>query len=286
MIRALYLTGYFDWSLALPRGVTRFEVLGGVLAAVGATVAASCAPPRGRAGPTVAAAADLQFALPQALEAFRAQGGGPLRLVFGSSGAFTAQIEQGAPFEIFLSADAAYVRRLAQAGLTDGEGAPYGRGRIVLFSPAGSALKVDPQMVDLAAALADGRLRKLAIANPEHAPYGRAAREALIHAGLWEGAQSRLVLGENAAQAAQFAASGSAQGGLIAYSLALAPEFARRGTFALIPESFHQPLDQQMALLRGASATARAFYAFLQGPVAREVLARYGFVLPQAEGAR
>ncbi|MDP3488906.1 MAG: molybdate ABC transporter substrate-binding protein [Phenylobacterium sp.] len=269
----------------MPHGVTRLEVLRGI-AAFGATTVTSCAPAQDRAGPTVAAAADLQFALPQVVEAFRAQGGGPLRLVFGSSGAFTAQIEQGAPFEVFLSADEAYVRRLAQGGLTDGDGHPYGQGRIVLFAPEGSTLKVDPQMADLTAALSDGRLRRFAIANPDHAPYGRAAREALIHTGLWEAARPRLVLGENAAQAAQFAASGSAQGGLIAYSLALSPEFARRGTFVLIPESFHRPLNQQMALLRGAGDTARAFYEFLQGPAARRILERYGFVLPQAKAAR
>ncbi|MDP1616175.1 molybdate ABC transporter substrate-binding protein [Phenylobacterium sp.] len=266
----------------MPQGVTRSELLRGLAAVVGASAAASCAPAADRGGPAVAAAADLQFALPQVLAAFQAQGGGPLRLVFGSSGAFTRQIEQGAPFEIFMSADRAYVRRLAEGGLTEGDGQPYARGRIVLFAPHGSALAVDADLADLAAALSDGRVSRLAMANPDHAPYGRAAREALIHAGLWDLAQPRLVLGENAAQAAQFAASGSAQGGLIAYALALAPEFAGRGAFALVPESFHQPLDQQMTLLKGAGAPARAFYGFLQGAAARDILARHGFVLPQA----
>jgi molybdate transport system substrate-binding protein len=259
----------------MPATATRQDVLAGLAAALGslALAPAACA----RTAPAIAAASDLQFALPEVEKAFRAQGGGPLRLVFGSSGAFTTQIEQGAPFELFLSADQAYVRRLTDKGLTQDEGVRYAQGRIVLFAPRGSAIKVDGQLKDLRAALADGRLRRFAIANPEHAPYGRAAREALIHAGLWDVVRPRLVLGENAAQAAQFASSGSAQGGLIPHALAMAPELAARGTSALVPAAWHQPLNQQMALLKSAGPTARAFYAYLQSPAALAILARYGF---------
>jgi len=257
---------------------TRLDVITGLAAALSGAGFAGVA--RAQAGPVVAAAASLQSVLPQIVEAFRAQGGGPLRVVYGSSGAFTTQIEQGAPFELFLSADRPYVERLAAKGLTQGPGVLYAEGRIALFTPRGSPLKLDGQLKDLAAALKDGRLRRFAIASPEHAPYGRAAREALVHAGLWRTIQPRLVMGENVAQAAQFASTGAAQGGLIAHSLAVAPELAARGRSALVPGDWHQPLDQQMVLLKGAGAVARAFYVFLQGPKARAAFDRFGFVLP------
>ena len=119
-----------------------------------------------------------------------------------------------------------------------------------------------------------------AIANPEHAPYGQRAEEALRKAGLWETLRPRLVLGENVSQAAQFALSGSTQGGIIAYSLARSPLITKRGTFALIPAEWHRPLTQKMVLMRGAGPTATAFYGYLQGPEARTILHNHGFVLP------
>jgi len=128
--------------------------------------------------------------------------------------------------------------------------------------------------------LRDGRLSKFAIANPEHAPYGRAAQEALERAGLWDAIKPKLVLGENVSQATQFATTGSAQGGIIPLSLALTPQVKAAGTFALIPEDWHKPLRQRAVLVKGAGKTARAFYAFLQGPEARAVLKRYGFAVP------
>jgi len=133
---------------------------------------------------------------------------------------------------------------------------------------------------DLAAALADGRLGKFAIANPEHAPYGKRAEEALRHAGLWEKIKDKLVLGENVSQAAQFATSGGTQGGIVAYSLALAPAVARVGNYALIPDSWHEPLRQRMVLLKGADEKTREFYRYMQQPAARAIMKRYGFLLP------
>ena len=264
-------------------GLTRLDVLAGLATtlSLGGVTAA-----RAEAGPVIAAAASLQSVLPKVVEAFRAQGGGPVRVVFGSSGALTTQIEQGAPFELFLSADRPYVARLAARDLTLDGGVAYAEGRIALFAPTGSRLKADGQLKDLAAALRDGRLRRLAIANPDHAPYGRAARQALTHAGLWPAIQPRLVVGENIAQAAQFGSTGAAQGGVIAWSLAVAPEFARRGRSALIPGDWHQPLDQQMVLLKGAGPIARGFYGYLQRPAARAILDRYGFILPARSGSR
>ena len=240
------------------------------------------------AGPRVAlaedapaiAAADLSYALNEVAADFKADTGREVKLTFGSSGNFATQIQQGAPFELFLSADEQYVQKLTAQGLTLGDGTLYAIGRIGLFAPKGSPLKVDGELNDLAAALKDGRLDKFAIANPEHAPYGRAAQSALEHAGLWEQIKPKLVLGENVSQATQFASSGSAQGGIIPLSLAKAPAIAALGRFALIPEDWHAPLRQRMVLLKGAGETARAFYDYVQKPRARAIFRRYGFLLP------
>ncbi len=231
--------------------------------------------------PTVAAAADLKFALEEVASRFEKETGHKLRLVFGSSGTLKTQILQGAPFHLFLSADEGFVFELADAGKTEDRGRGYALGRIGIMVPPGSPLKPDGELKDLAAALKDGRLQKFAIANPEHAPYGARAREALRHAGLWEAIQPRLVLGENISQAAQFATSGSTQGGIIALSLALAPAVAKTGSFQLIPAAWHQPLKQRMVLVKGAPQAAKAFYGYLSTPVAQEILVRYGFAMPK-----
>lgn len=230
--------------------------------------------------PVVAAASDLQFALEDVAQRFAEETGERLRLSFGSSGNLRRQIAQGGPYELFLSADEHFVLDLHREGRTEDEGVLYAVGRIVLIAPPGSPVDVHLGLAGLGRALEQGRIRRFAIANPEHAPYGRAARQALEKAGLWGALQSRLVLGENVSQAAQFALSGTAQGGIVAYSLALAPPLAARGRHALIPAAEHAPLRQRMALIRGAGPTARDFYSYLQSPPARAVLARYGFVPP------
>ena len=233
--------------------------------------------------PTVAAAADLQFALTEVADAFAAETGLEVKLAFGSSGNFARQIRQGAPFEMYLSADENYVLELNKDGFTRDDGALYAVGRIVIIVPHGSPLEPDGTFEDLRAALEDGRVQKFAIANPEHAPYGRRAEEALRHAGLWEATENRLVLGENVSQAAQFATSGSTQGGIVAYSLALSPKVSALGRFELIPAEWHDPLRQRMVLLKDAGATAERFFAFVQEPAARAIMRRYGFVLPGEE---
>jgi molybdate transport system substrate-binding protein len=200
--------------------------------------------------------------------------------VFGSSGQFKTQILQGAPFQLFMSADEALVYQLADAGKTQDRGRAYALGRIGILVPHGSPLQADGQLQDLAAALKDGRLQRFAIANPDHAPYGLRAKEALQHAGLWGAIQPRLVLGENISQTAQFAVSGSTQGGIVALSLALAPAVARTGRFALIPQAWHQPLKQRMVLLKGASPAAHAFHVYLGSAAAQAVMKRHGFELP------
>ena len=228
----------------------------------------------------VAAAADLQYALPEIVLAYAASGNAAPQLSFGSSGLFAHQIVNGAPFELFLSADEAYISMVHQAGRSDDLGLPYATGRLALFIVRGSPIAADRELADLGRAAADGRLQRLAIANPEHAPYGRAAREALQHLDLWPRLEGKLVLGENAAQAAQFVASGNAQAGILPLSLALAPALAERGLVMTLPQSWHEPLRQRMVLLKGAGDNAQRFYRFLSTPQARAILARHGFAPP------
>ena len=230
--------------------------------------------------PVIAAASDLKFALDDIAVAFEKSTGKSVRVTYGSSGNFFRQIAQGAPFEVFMSADEDFVFKLADQGLTLDRGAMYATGRIVLFTPQGSPVRADANFADLRLALVDGRLVKFAIANPDHAPYGRAAMEALKSAGLWSAIEPKLVLGENVSQAAQFAVSGSTQGGIFALSLALAPSLRDAGSFVPIAETLHRPLRQRMVLTRKAGETARDFFSFAQGPVARAIFKRYGFLLP------
>lgn len=231
---------------------------------------------------TVAAASDLKYALEELATAYERESGKKLRLVFGSSGNLMRQIAQGAPFELFLSADEEYVYTLREQGHTVDDGLLYAVGHIVLYVPNGSAIQADAQLADFKRALDDGRLKRVSIANPEHAPYGRAARAVLQANGLWDKLNGKLVLGENVSQAAQFAASGTVQAGLFALSLAVTPNFERAGSYAVLPESWHPPLRQRMVLTKRAGDGARDFYAFLQTQAARVVLKRYGFALPGA----
>jgi molybdate transport system substrate-binding protein len=233
--------------------------------------------------PAVAAASDLKFVVEEIAAKYQAEAKRDIRLTFGSSGNFFRQIEQGAPFQIFMSADEGFVFKLADAGRTEDRGALYASGRIVLFAPKGSVLRVDPQLAGLKDALTAGKVRRFAIANPEHAPYGRAAEQALRKLKLWDGMQGKLVLGENVSQAAQFATGGSADGGIFAYSLALSPSVSRLGSFVLIPADLHDPLRQRMVLIKGANEIARAFYRYLQQPAARDIFKRYGFMLPEEQ---
>jgi molybdate transport system substrate-binding protein len=233
--------------------------------------------------PVVAAASDLQFAVEEIAAAFAADTGMRVRLSFGSTGNFARQIREGAPFQIFMAADEQFILDLARDGFARDAGDLYAVGRIVVQVPPGSTLGADGTLESLRAALAEGRITRFAIANPDHAPYGRRAREALEHAGLWEEIQPFLVLGENVSQAAQFALSGNAEGGIIALSLALAPQLRDLGTSDPVPEEFHQPLRQRMALLNGAGPVAESFYAYMQQPAARGILERYGFALPAGD---
>ena len=223
----------------------------------------------------VAAASDLKFALAELAGQYQRQAGQPVQLSLGSSGQFAQQIRHGLPTDIYMSADEAFVFQLAEAGLTQDRGDLYALGRIAALVPAASAVKLDPDLRGLAAAWPG--IRHFAIASPAHAPYGRAAQQALQRLGLWEMVSPRLVLGENIAQATQFVTSGSAQAGISALSLALAPEVARLARHLLLPAELHAPLRQRMVLLRSARPAAVDFYRFLQTPAAQLILERYGF---------
>lgn len=231
----------------------------------------------------VAAASDLKFALALLIEAFQKEGGIQVEASYGSSGNIARQIRQGLPVDLFMSADESWVDQLAQAGMTrrlPGTGAPdrgvlYAQGRIALFVPQGSDLGLDEGLAGLKAGWS--RISKFAIANPEHAPYGRAAREALHTLGLWDMVRPKLVLGENIAQATQFVASGAAQAGLTALSLARAPELVKQGRHVALPEHLHAPLRQRMVLTRNAEPAAVTLYDYLQSAAARELFRRYGF---------
>jgi molybdate transport system substrate-binding protein len=246
------------------------------------SVLLGCRPAAGAADvPAIAAASDLSFALEEAAVRFRTSTGRDVKLVFGSSGNFFRQIEQGAPFQMFLAADESLVLKLADMGKTQDRGRIYAIGRIVLFAGNGSPLQLDPQLDGLRSAVASGAVRRFAIANPEHAPYGRAAEQALRKLGLWESLRGKLVLGESVSQAAQFATSGSVDAGIFAYSIALAPRTGTLGKYVLIPAELHDPLRQRMALMKNAGATARAFYHYLEEPAARTIFERYGFIVPK-----
>ncbi|CEP34838.1 MULTISPECIES: molybdate ABC transporter substrate-binding protein [unclassified Halomonas] len=232
--------------------------------------------------PIVAAASDLQFALTEAAEQFKQQTGHALRLNFGSSGNFRRQIAQGAPFELYLSADERYVQALYEEGYTKDEGVIYAIGRLVWLQRSGhdNLPSEDTPLAAVKSALeahASGATERIALANPEHAPYGVAAKQALEHAGLWEQTEPLRVLGENVSQAAQFALSDDARGGLVAYSLALAPALSERSEYVLIPEAWHSPLRQRMVLTNQAGEVASAFYQWLQEDEGQAILRRYGF---------
>lgn len=248
------------------------------MCAVGA-VACGRSNPAGRQTLRVAAASDLNAALGELIARFSAAKPIDVSASFGSSGTFFAQITNGAPFDIFLSADVEYPRRLAERGLTEGAVFTYAFGRLALWAAASSPVDVSKGLP----ALVDPAVKRVSIANPEHAPYGRAAVEALKRAGVYDSLQGKLVLGENVAQALQFAHSGAADAAIVALSLALAPASKERGRALELPADSHSPIEQGGAIVKSSAHVdaARAFRDYLTGPEARTILQQYGFSLPQ-----
>lgn len=227
----------------------------------------------------VAAASDLQFAMPQIAQNFEQQTGATVKITFGSSGNFTNQIKNGAPYDVFFSADINYPKQLEAQGFAEpGSLYQYAYGRIVLWVPAGSSLDFTQGL----SALLSPEFKKIAIANPEHAPYGRAAVAALRHAGIYEKIQSKLVLGENISQTAQFVESGSAGAGILALSLAVAPAMQGKGRYVEIPQQDYPPIAQGCILLKSSrnKELARKFLQFIKTRENTSILSRYGFTLP------
>jgi molybdate transport system substrate-binding protein len=238
------------------------------------------APPFASAqGLTVAAASDLQSALPAIASQFEKDTGQRVSLTFGSSGTFFTQIQNGAPFDVFLSADIDYPRRLERAGLAEpGSLFEYATGRLVLWTRNDSGIDVRRGLI----VLADARVHHIAIANPEHAPYGRAAVAAIRHEALYERVRSKFVLGENISQAAQFAQSGDAEVGVLALSLALSPTLKNFGTYFDIPESWHPRIEQAVVVLASSKRkdVARQFVDHIAKPESVRIMQSYGFALP------
>lgn len=226
---------------------------------------------------TVAAAADLKFALNEIVERFvEVHPADEVQVVYGSSGKFSTQIRQGAPYDLYFSADIEFPRELARSGFAASEVTPYAMGHIVLWMPGH-----DVRNITLSR-LAQSDIKRIAIANPKHAPYGKRAEEALRAAGIWEQVSPKLVFGENIAHAAQFVQTGNAQAGIIALALARNPELARQGSYRVIPDSLHKPLEQGFIITKRAAGNtvARRFADYMQSPAARTIMTRYGFVLP------
>jgi molybdate transport system substrate-binding protein len=226
----------------------------------------------------VAAAADLQAALPAIAAQFEKETGRHVALTFGSSGNFTTQIENGAPFDVFMSADMDYPKRLEQAGLAErGSLYEYASGRLVLWTRNDSGIDVKPGL----SVLGDARVRRVAIANPAHAPYGRAAVAAIRHESLYDRVQSKFVLGENISQTAQFAQSGNADVGLIALALALSPALKTVGAYVEVPAAFYPAIEQAAVVVASSTKKplARRFVESLKQPATQAILRSYGFAV-------
>ena len=259
----------------------------GMLAAVGLALSPLSALAAGEAATkksvAVAAAADLKFALDEVIAQYKKiDPDTEVNATYGSSGNFFTQITEKAPFDLFLSADLEYPKTLIDKKLAKKDSLfVYGVGRLVLWVPKQSPLDVETFGLKV---LSDAKARKIAIANPRHAPYGRAAEATLKSQGLYEGVEKRLVFGENIAQTAEFVRTGAADAGLIALSLALSPAMKNDGKFWEVPASFHPTLAQGGVVLEAAKepAAAEKFRQFLAGKNGQEVLARFGFGRPGA----
>lgn len=227
----------------------------------------------------VAAASDLRFALQEIATLFEPRSDARIRLTFGSSGLLTSQIEQGAPFDVFFSADETFVAALARKGLILKDTVQlYAIGRVVLWTRSDSPVDLS----DGLGALLDERIRFVAIANPKHAPYGRAAEQTLRSIGLYARVQPKLVLGENINQTLQLVQTGNADVGVVAFSLAIAPAIKATGRYFLIPQYLHRPIRQAAGVVSRSPhpEVARSLLAFINGSTGRTIMRRYGFTLP------
>jgi len=226
---------------------------------------------------TVSAAADLTQAFAEIGRLYEQDTGTRVVFNFGSTGLLAQQIAQGAPVDLFAAANVSYIEDLDRRGMiVPGTRSLYARGRITLWTRADSPLHIES-----VADLTRPEIRRIALANPEHAPYGIAARQALQSAGVWGAVQSRLILGENVRQALQYGETGDVDVAIVALSLSVGSS----GRWRLIPQELHEPIDQALAVIRGTKheAAARAFAAFINGPQGRPIMVKYGFILPGEE---
>ena len=225
---------------------------------------------------TVAAAADLQFAMQDVTARFYKETGKTVKLIYGSSGNFFQQIQNGAPFDMFFSANLDFPKKLEAAGLTEpGTYYQYARGRIVIWAPKESKIDLTSGLK----ALLDPSVKKIAIANPQHAPYGQAAVAAMQKENVYEHVKEKFVLGENISQTASFVVSGAADVGIVALSLALSPTMKEKGRYLDIPAGEYPPIEQACVILSSSKEknTARQFLSFMKTPAVAEVLRNYGF---------
>jgi molybdate transport system substrate-binding protein len=223
---------------------------------------------------TVAAASDLTPAFEQLGREFESSHKTKVVFVFGSTGLLTRQIENGAPMDLFAAANVSFIDQLEQKGLIiPGTKAIYARGRITLWTPVSSNLRLE-NISDLARP----EVQRIAIANPEHAPYGLAARQALESAGVWERVKPKLVYGDNIRQTLQFAETGNVEVAIVALSLSI----QSKGRWTLIPEELHKPIDQALGIMKSTKnePAARAFATFLSGPQGKAIMQKYGFTFP------
>jgi molybdate transport system substrate-binding protein len=242
-------------------------------------VARAPLPPNEPCVVNVAAASDLTYAINAVQTGFEKATGCEVRLSLGSSGNFLTQVENGAPFDVFLSADIAYPKKLEATGLAaPGSTYLYAIGKIVLWTRKDSRVDLTRGV----AGLRDLAVKKIAIANPAHAPYGRAAEEALRNSGVYDAVKDRLVLGENISQAAQFVESGNADVGIVALSIAASPSMKDEGLYEPVPENLYTPIEQGAVVLRAAPhpKAARQFLDYLKLPATAALLEQYGFSLP------
>jgi molybdate transport system substrate-binding protein len=227
--------------------------------------------------PLVAVASNMSYPMTDIAASFREDTHTEASLTFGSSGNFARQIIQGAPFKVFLSADRKYVDLLAENGLKLLADVEYARGRIGLFIPAGSSLSASTDLGSAVKMLIHGKYKRLTMANPEHAPYGLAAQQALQNAGLWVMEKKRLLLAENAAQTMQISLSGNVDAGIIPASYTHLAALQEKGKFFLIPEQWHQPIQQHLVLLEGANKTEKRFFEYMQNEKSQFIVQSYGY---------
>jgi molybdate transport system substrate-binding protein len=227
---------------------------------------------------TVVVAANMKPAMDEIYQQYKMAGGQDLRIIYGSSGNFARQIQQGAPFNLFVSADESFPMALHRQGLTVDEGKVYAIGRLALIAHKSRKMKLSLNPAELKKVIDD--TNKIAIAKPDMAPYGKAAIDFLKALGLYESAKNKIVFGESISSATMFVTSGSAGIGLTAYSLAKSKEVMQIADHLLIPENLHEPIKQRMVLLKNPPKSIVDFYNHLQSPKAKDVLRSYGYSAP------